>query len=403
MKDGALKGLKVLEFGEFISVPYCGKLMADLGAEVIKLEKPGLGDNSRRWGPFPGDIPHPEKSGLFLFLNTNKLGITLDISKKASRDIFYRLTERADVLIESNPPSEMERLGLDYVKLSRLNPSLVMTSISPFGHTGPYRGYKGCDLISAHTSGEAFGNPAEGVDDLEKCSPLKGPMHAADFMTGLTTAVSTIPEILFQQANGTGRYIDISEQEALASVSRQELAFCMCEGLCPTRELGRKRRGGVLYPCKDGFVCLWIGPHWNKMVEMMGKPDWTQAEMFQTPTGRTEHVEDFDRLVSLWTMEYTAEEIDKTSIAHGVPCSPVRSVKDVVSDEQLAYRNFFMEIDHPEAGALKYPGAPYKLSKTPWQIRCRAPLLGEHNTEVYCRMLGYSPGDLASMKQAGVI
>ena len=193
----------------------------------------------------------------------------------------------------------------------------------------------GSDLISSHMSGEAFGNPAEGVDDLERYSPLKGPMHAADFMTGLTAAVSTMPEVLSCRVNGTGSHIDISAQEALTSVSRQELAFCMCEGLSPTRELGRKRRGGILYPCKDGFVCLWIGPHWDKMVEMMEKPDWTQLEMFQTPMARAEHVEEFDRLVSLWTMEYTSEEIDKAAISHGVPCSPVRSVKDVAADEQL--------------------------------------------------------------------
>jgi crotonobetainyl-CoA:carnitine CoA-transferase CaiB-like acyl-CoA transferase len=378
-------------------------LLADLGAKVIKLEKPGRGDSARSWGPFPGDIPHPEKSGLFLFLNTNKLGITLDVSTGAGKDIFYRLVGWADVLIESHPPAAMEKLGLDYTNLAPLNTSLVMTSISPFGQTGPYRDYRGCDLISAHMSGEAFGNPAEGVDDLERYSPLKGPMHAADFMTGLTAAVSTLSEVLARQATSTGRHIDISAQEALTSVSRQELAFCMCEGLCPTRELGRKRRGGVLYPCRDGFVCLWIGPHWPKMVEMMGKPDWTQAEMFQTPMGRAEHVEDFDRLVSLWTLKYTAGEIDKAAIAHGVPCSPVRSVKDVVADEQLAYRDFFIEIDHPEAGLLKYPGAPYKLSATPWRIRRRAPLLGEHNAEVYGRRLGFSEAELKKLTQAGVI
>jgi crotonobetainyl-CoA:carnitine CoA-transferase CaiB-like acyl-CoA transferase len=403
MKDGALKGLKVLEFGEFISASYCGKLLADLGAEVIKLEKPGLGDCARSWGPFPSNTPHPEKSGLFLFLNTNKLGITLNVNTTSGRDIFYRLVEWADVLIESNPPAEMDMLGLDYSNLSRINPSLVMTSITPFGQTGPYRDYKGCDLISAHMSGEAFGNPAEGVDDIERFSPLKGPMHAADFMTGLTAAASTMPEVISSQVNGTGRHIDISAQEALASVSRQELAFCLCEGLCPTRELGRKRRGGILYPCKDGFVCLWIGPHWNKLVEMMGKPDWTQMEIFKTPMGRAEHVEDFDRLVSLWTMEYTTDEIDKAAIAHGVPCSPVRSVKDVIADEQLAYREYFVEIDHPQAGVQKFPGAPYKLSATPWQICRPAPLLGEHNTEIYCQILGYSPADLKGMIKAGVI
>ncbi len=278
-----------------------------------------------------------------------------------------------------------------------------MTSISPFGQTGPYRDYKGCDLITSHMSGEAFGNPAEGVDDLEKYSPLRGPANAADFMTGLTAAVSTMAEVLSNQLHGGGRHIDISAQEAVTSVSRQELAFCMCEVLLPTRELGRKRRGGILYPCKDGFVCIWIGPHWNKMIEMMGKPDWTQSDMFRNPMARGDYVLEFDRLVALWTKEYTMAEIDKAAIAYGVPCSPVRSVKEVVSDEQLAYREYFVDVDHPAAGPLQYPGAPYKLSATPWRISRPAPLLGEHNAEVYCGILDYNEADLEKLKSEVVI
>jgi len=403
MTQGALTGLKVLEYSEFISGPYCGKLLADLGAEVIKVEQPGLGDKARRWGPFPDDIPHAEKSGLFLFLNANKSGITLNVESGLGPRIFEQLVSWADILIESQTTKEVERLGFDYESLAKLNPSLIMTSITPFGRTGPYKTYKGCDLISSHSSSEAFGNPAEGVDDIENDGPLKGPMHAADFMTGLTAALCTMPAVISRQATGSGQHIDLSAQEALSSVVRQELAFCMCEGLRPTRQKGRKRRGGILYPCKDGYVCIWAGPHWEKMVEMIGNPDWAQVELFKDEATRNEHMEDINKLVVLWTMKYTAEEIDQAGIAYGVPVSPVRSVKDLVADEQLAFRDFFVDIDHPETGKLKYPGAPYKLSATPWEIRHRAPLLGEHNEKVYCRMLGYSRQDLVRMRQAGII
>lgn len=400
---GALSDLKVLEFSDFISGSYCGKLMADLGAAVIKIEKPGLGDRARSWGPFPGDIPHTEKSGLFLFLNTNKQGITLNVASERGRKIFWRLIAWADVLIENNHRREMARLGCDYRSLKKLNPSLIMTSITPFGQTGPCKDYKGSDLINSHTSSEAFGNPAEGVNDIERYSPLSGPMHAADFMTGLTAAVCTISAVVPGQKNKSGRHIDVSAQEALASVTRQELAFCLCEGLYPTRQMGRKRVGGFLYPCQDGYVCIWIGPHWQKLVTMMGNPDWAQAELFQNPATRAEHQDDCNRLIELWTREHTMTEIDRLGIAYDVPLSPVRTVKELVADEQLAYRNFFVEIDHPLAGRFKYPGAPYKLSTTPWEIRQRAPLLGEHNEEVYCRMLGYSRQDLVQMRQAGII
>jgi crotonobetainyl-CoA:carnitine CoA-transferase CaiB-like acyl-CoA transferase len=302
-------------------------------------------------------------------------------------------------LIENNPRREMMKLGLGYRGLKKLKPSLIMTSITPFGHTGPYRDYKGSDLISSHTSGEAFGNPAEGVNDMERYSPLRGPMHAAEFMTGLTAAASTMSAILSRR----GRHIDISAQEALASVTRQELAFCLCEGLYPTRQIGRKRRGGILYPCKDGYVCIWIGPHWQKLVKMMGDPDWAQAELFRDNASRSEHMEDCNRLIELWTKQYTMAEIDRMGIEHDVPLSPVRSAKELVADEQLESRGFFVEIDHPVAGRLKYPGAPYKLSATPWKIRRRAPLLGEHNEEIYNGTLGYSQSELARMRQAGII
>jgi crotonobetainyl-CoA:carnitine CoA-transferase CaiB-like acyl-CoA transferase len=403
MNMGALNGLKVLEFSEFISGPYCGKLMADLGADVIKIEKPGIGDRARGWRPFPGDIPHSEKSGLFLFLNTNKSGITLNVESRQAQGIFRRLVDWSDVLIENNPRRKMARLGFDYRSLKKLNPSLIMTSISPFGQTGHYKDYKGSDLISSHTSGEAFGNPAEGVTDMERYSPLRGPMHAADFMTGLTAAVCTMSAVVSRQINKPGRHIDVSAQEALASVTRQELAFCMCEGLYPTRQIGRKRRGGILYPCKDGYVCIWIGPHWQKLVTMMGNPDWALADIFQNPVSRAEHMEDCNRLIELWTREHTMAEIDQLGITHDVPLSPVRTVKELVADEQLAYRGFFVEIDHPLAGKLKYPGAPYKLSATPWEIRRRAPLLGEHNEEIYRQMLGWSRQDLVRMRKAGII
>ena len=403
MNQGALSGLKVLEYSEFVSGPYCGKLLADLGAEVIKVEQPGIGDKARHWGPYPGKIPHTEKSGLFLFLNTSKSGITLSLKSRLGPKIFEQLVTWADVLIESYPAKEMERHGFEYARLAQLNPSLIMVSISPFGRTGPYKNYKGCDLISAHASSEAFGNPAEGVDDIERYGPLKGPMHAADFMTGLTAAVCTMSALISKQEKGTGRHIDLSAQEALTSVVRQELAFCLCEGLRPTRQKGRKRRGGILYPCKDGYVCIWAGPHWEKLVEMIGNPDWAQVELFKDPDTRMEYMEDINRLVELWTMQYTAEEIEQTGMAYGVPVSPVRSVKEVVADEQLAFRNFFVEIDHPETGTLKYPGAPYKLSGTPWEIKRHAPLLGEHNEKIYCRMLGYSKQDLVRMRRAGII
>lgn len=403
MDRQALSNVKVLEFSDFVSGPYCGKLLANTGAQVIKVEKPGLGDKARSWGPFPDNLPHPEKSGLFLFLNTNKSGITLNVETAAGLKIFKELLKWADVLIEDHSFKEMKALGLGYAAVKKINPSLVMTSITPFGQTGPYKNYKGNDLIASHSSSEAFGNPDEGVKDPPAFPPLKVANHAADFMSGLAAAACTLGALIGRRNNRLGRHIDLSKQEALASITRQQLAYYSVMEENPSREFGRKKFGGFLYPCKDGYVVIWIGPHYHLVVKMMDDPDWSKEEMFANPLLRNQYIVELNQLITAWTLEHTAEEINSLALEHGVPCSLVRSVEDLAVDEQLAFRNFWLEIDHPVAGKIKYPGAPFKLSTTPAAIERPAPLLGEHNEQVYCKMLHYSREQLVRMRQGGII
>jgi CoA:oxalate CoA-transferase len=189
----------------------------------------------------------------------------------------------------------------------------------------------------------------------------------------------------------------------VASITRQQLAYYSVMEETPSREFGRKKFGGFLYPCKDGYVVIWIGPHYHLVVKMMGDPDWSKEEMFANPLMRNNYIVELNQLITAWTLEHTAEEINALALERGVPCSLVRTVKDLVADEQLAYRNFWCEIDHPIAGRLKYPGAPFKLSATPAAIERPAPLLGEHNEMVYGEILKYSREQLAKMKKAGII
>jgi crotonobetainyl-CoA:carnitine CoA-transferase CaiB-like acyl-CoA transferase len=370
---------------------------------VIKVEKPGLGDKARSWGPFPQDLPHPEKSGLFLFLNTNKSGVTLNLETDAGKKIFAELIKWADVLVEDHPIREMSRLGTSYRNLHKINPSLVMTSITAFGQTGLLKDYKGSDLIASHAGAEAFGNPDEGVRDPENDAPLKGSYHAADIMSGLTAAVCTLGGVIARHAGGEGQHIDLSQQEAVASIGRQQLAYYAVQGLTPSREWGRKKFGGFLYQCSDGYVVIWIGPHYPKVMEMLGNPEWSKEEMFANPLLRNDYIVELNQLITVWTLEHTAEEINALAIKYGVPCSLVRSVKELVNDEQLAFRQFWQVVDHPAAGKIKYPGTPFKMSNTPGKIERPAPMLGEHNEKVYCQMLGYSRTDLVKLRQAGVI
>lgn len=403
MNHQAFSDVKVLEYSDFVSGPYCGKLLSNMGAQVIKVERPGLGDKARSWGPFPQNLPHPEKSGLFLFLNTNKQSITLNVDSAAGRKIFKQLVQWADILIEDHAVKENGHLGFTYETLKEINPRLVMTSITPFGQTGPFKDYKGNDLIAAHAGTEAFGNPDEGVKDPDTTGPLKPPNHAADFMSGVTAAASTLGALIGQRKTGKGQHMDVSKQEAVASITRQQLAYYSVMEENPSREWGRKKFGGFLYPCKDGYVVIWIGPHYHLVMKMMGDPDWSTEEMFANPLLRNNYIVELNQLITVWTVEHTAEEINALALEHGVPCSLIRGVDGLADDEQLEYREFWKDINHPVAGTIRYPGAPFKLSGTPAAIDRPAPLLGEHNEAIYCGMLHYSHEQLVRMRQAGII
>ncbi|MFC2070821.1 CaiB/BaiF CoA transferase family protein [Chloroflexota bacterium] len=406
MNGEALSGLKVVEYAHSISGPYCGKLLADLGAEVIKVEKPGSGEKARGLGPFPRDIPHPEKSGLFLYLNANKLGVTLNLDNATGIEIFRKLVKQADVVIENNPPGEMERLGLDYDSLHKINPAAVVTSITLFGQTGPYRDYKGCDLICLHMGGEAYGNPQCGVDDIEKQPPLKPPGHAGDFLAGLMGATCTMSAVIARQATGTGQHVDLSEQEAIVWILTHELGRYVYGGTPMYRE--KTKKTGIrdeYFPCKDGYflpitmteaACAGI-------FDMIGYPDWTNTEIYDSALTWRENLDILSPKIAEWTRERTVDDVLREAQARRIPCSPVPSAEEVFNSEQLAARDFYVEIDHKEAGKLKYPGAPSKLTGTPWRVKRPAPLLGEHNEQVYCQMLGYTKQDLAKMNQDGVI
>lgn len=405
MSPQALRDLKVVEWSEFVSGPYCGKFLADLGAEVIKVEKPGCGDPSRSYGPFPGDIPHYEKSGLFLYLNSNKLGITLNVGCAAGAQIFRQLVQQADVLLENHRPSEVEELGLTYDNLRELNPGLVMTSISPFGQTGPLRDYRTCNLVSTHMSGLAFINPSEGVDDAEGKPPLKTPGHQGDMMAGLTAAVATMSALLARQMSGKGQHVDVSEHEALASIMRRELAVHAMEGMTWTRPKGTMpHQTSDIYRCSDGAVYLACSGdrQWGPWVEIMGNPEWAMSELFQDQTSRRENWDAAKTLVEDWTSQQTVQDVLRAAESVRAPCRQVNTPGALVESEVLAAREFFEEVDHPEAGRVKQPGAPYKLSESPWKIRRPAPRIGEHNEDIYCGRLGYSKEDLARMRAQGV-
>ena len=404
MTDGALAGLKVLEYGEFVSAPYCGKLMADAGADVIKVEKPSVGDKAREYGPFPQDIPHPEKSGLFLYLNTNKRSVTLNLKTAAGRKVFKELVMWADVLIENIPLSDLPKLGLDYETLHEINPRLVVTSITYFGLTGPYADFKGCDLITAHTSVEAFLNPAYEVYDPELNPPLKLPGHSSDFLSGLMASICTMSGVFAQKISGVGQHIDLSQQEAVAAIICHEVGDYFDAGMTYLRDRKYRWWDSPKYPCSDGFIMMNIPfQFWEGVIKMMDSPQWAQNTAYKTPVGLNEHQKEIQPQLKAWFKQHTCADVVKRAQAQRLDISIVQSAKELAENEMFEARKFMVEPVHPAAGKIRFPGAPCKFSATPSSAPRAAPLLGEHNTEVYCGMLGYSDEKLKKMQQSGTI
>ncbi|MBI2907502.1 MAG: CoA transferase [Chloroflexi bacterium] len=404
MARGLLDGLKVVEYGNMISAPYAGKLMADMGAEVIKVEDPGGGDASRQHGPFPQDIPHHEKSGLFLNLNTSKLGITLNVRVRTGREILERLLKDADIFLHNHPARQMKALGLDYASLKELNPRLVVAGVSAFGATGPYKDYKGQAINCC-----AFSGVSDEMGDPDR-EPLNLPLSISDYQAAMAATSGILLAVFYRDRSGEGQFVDIAEADVMATIQR--------EGVWPAYfSLGKvhkrdgHRRSGHLYPhtilpCKDGHMCLIAveGRQYKRFIEIMGNPEWSNNPKYRDRWKISEeYADEVDALLAPWLMAHTKQEIFQICLENRIPFAPVRTIDEVVNDPHLKARHFFAEIDHPEAGMLKYPGMPYQFSSTPMQVSRPAPMLGEHNELVFCDRLGYSKQDLAVMRQEGVI
>lgn len=404
MTPGALEGMKIVEYCNMVSGPYCSKLLADMGAEVLKIEPPLTGDDSRRRGPFPGDVPHQEKSGLFLYLNSNKKGLTLDPKKTEGKEIFKKLIEKTDVLIEDRPPGEMEELGLDYPSLKAINPGLIMLSITPFGRSGPFKDYKAFQLNTVHASGQGYMLPIP-AQDMDR-PPVKVGGHSSGFDVGLVAVVAITAAYYWKVLTGQGQFIEMSKQEALMSMQRVESVTYANSQVVLTRGGDKVRRmpGGIL-PCKDGYIVL-VTPEehqWNSLVQLLGDPDWAKEDWCRNPVSRAENSEKINEWIIEWAMNHTKEEIFQKGQALSCPIAPVNTAEDVYHSEQFKARNFFIDLEHPALGKLPFPSSAFRFSKTPWKLRQAAPLLGEHNEAIYGRHLGLSKEELAALKKAGVI
>ena len=403
MTAGALHGIRVLDLGQYVSAPYCAKLFADYGADVVKVEPPG-GDPARTWGPFPGDTPHPEKSGLYFFLNTNKRGVTLDVTTARGRDLFRALAAKADVVIENHKPGALAAWGVDYPTLAAANPNLVVISITPFGQTGPYSEWLGTDLNAFHLSGASSrycGRPGE--------PPLEHGTFAADFYGATTAATWGLAAVYGRGRVGGGQHVDASCAEAIAAtfVGGQNIGGYAQDGKF-------ERRTGVgmplgapatILPCKDGHVWMLAleSGQWNGLARVMGNPEWMTVDIFQDMYQRAQNADAIYPLLVEWTMEHGKREIMDRCQAEGVPVTAVFTVAEAAEHPHLAAREYLVELEHAALGRVRDLGAPFKLPASPGGPTRPAPLLGEHNAEVYGERLGLDAPALAELRRQGVV
>ncbi len=398
MTFSLLQGLRVVELGESVSAPYCSKLLADMGAGVVKIERPGVGDQNREYGPFLNDQPHHERSGLFLYLNANKQGVTLDLETPTGREILGGLLAKSQVFVHNLHPTEMDRLSVDYETLRTDNEQLVMASITPFGLTGPYRNYKAYDINLA-----AAGGICEGLG-----SPDRNPLTFGTPEVGYFAAMAAASSIVIALLAGGGQHIDISEVESMAGIYNGPEALMAVYQWRMTRRTGHHALDfpypNCILRCKDGYIFVGSpeGRQWRTLLEVMGDPEWAKEERFRNRTRmNNEYADEVDGYMEEWLLQHTKAELLALALEHRVPLAPVRDFEEVRNDESLA--NQFVTIDRPDTGPISYAGPPYKLSGQDVLSPSPAPLLGQHNADVYCDGLGYTKEELVKLYQTGII
>jgi len=395
----ALSGVRVLDLTHYVAGPYCTKLLADYGADVIKVEKPGLGDPARSIGPFFHDTPGLEKSGLFLFLNTSKKSINLNLKSKDGAQILKQLVKDVDIVVENFHPRVLPALGLDYEALKDCNPSLVMTSITNFGQSGPYKNYT-MDAIVA----DGMGGWSITVGEPER-PPLKIGGYQAEFTAGLQAAMATMTALTYQELHGPGQHVDVSILESVVNMLMSDTILYAYTGQVKIREGVRHRPyPSTVLPCRDGYVGV-IGHmpiQWETLCAWMEKPELMDDPRFGTSGLRREHADDLDEILTSWLADKTQDELYHVAQELRIPFGKVMNAEQILHHTQLIHRNYFMSIDHPATGEVKYPGAPFRFKDLPYDIQ-RAPLLGEHNEEIYGRRLGYRPEEVVRLRELGVI
>jgi len=410
-----LAGLRILELADETG-QFCGKLLGDLGADVVKIEPPG-GERNRHVGPFLDDIPHPERSLSFWYYNTSKRCITLSLETADGRGLFRRLAATSDVILETFRPGFLASLGLDYDSLSLQNPRLIMCSLTPFGQTGPWRDYLSSDLLHMAAGGEMA---SSGYDqaDAPNAPPIAPGGGNAWHMGGHFAYMAIMAALVHRTVAGQGQYIDTSIHEACALTTEAAIANYIYRGEVVRRQTGRHHAAGptprTQFRAKDGsYVCALVGGRLNPkyigeladLLDSYGMAGDLRDPKYKDPAviaANTSHI--IDDLVANFIASLPAEEVYHAAQDRGFTWGVVRAPEALLDDAHLHDRGFWKEVEHPELGrSFVYPGEAAIYNGSPWRISRRAPLIGEHNIEIFGDELGLSRGELSILAENRVI
>ncbi len=388
----ALDGLRVLELGTFVSAPYCGKLFAGYGADVIKVEPPG-GDIARAHGPFRDGVPNPETSSLFLYLNTGKRSVELDVASPAGREALLALVAKSDVVIENFRPADLRAMGLSYEVMREANPRAVVVSITAYGQDGPYANYRSNNLIAFAMGGQMF------ITGTQDGGPLKNGGYQADYQGGLNGFSAGILAVLAAERDGEGQHVDISVQQCMAPLLEAGVPNYAYMGRWNAERRGNHMTSFIgIYPCADGHLGIHLmARNWKPFAEVIGRPDFLTDERFATQAARVRYNDDLMAEMYGWAAGESKRDIYERAGRGRAPVSYVHTMADLLASPQLESRGFITKVDHPVAGEGAYAGPPWWMGPDGWRHE-RAPLLGEHTQEVLRDVAGLSEVEIERLR-----
>jgi crotonobetainyl-CoA:carnitine CoA-transferase CaiB-like acyl-CoA transferase len=393
----ALEGVRVLDFTQYLSGPHCTAVLSELGAEIIKVEMPGKGEPERVAMP----MTSKRESYQFLSYNRGKKSITLNLKSPKGLEIAKKLAAKVDVLVENFAADGMERLGLSYEEVSKINPRIIYASISGFGHTGPRRNDVCYDVVAQAMGGlmSVTGHPGG--------EPLKAGISLGDYMGGYNGAIAILAALYYRKISGEGQAIDISMQDGIWAMVFPDRANYFDTHIVPKR-IGNKLSSSApfgAYNAKDGYVviCTITDPQWQKVLQAMGREDLIGEQRYATRENRTKNMDEVDGLVQAWCKGKTVEEVFAILKKFGVPCSPLPTFDQVANDPHLLSRDMIVEVDQPVSGKVKLIGSVYKMSKTPGDRKKSVADVGEHNEEIYGGLLGIDAQEMQMLKKESVI